>query len=289
MSHVFIVKPGQERQLPKVAAIAQRLKDEVLSIEQLSDEALCRICVQRSADTDEHAPSKSAGNRGRVLHGRVNYEQSVASGRLTWEVEQAQRIVFRTLCGTCNNNSGSWYNPAYVTFSKHCASLAIPEHAGRLCEVKLWTNPQRVLKQALASLLAVSQPGLTVKYPHLRDLIVRREATAPLAPCHLWLYLRANRGGRSSGLGFRLEFVSGTGQLVAEFSFWPLGWLLTLDGTPVPGAVDVSAWSAVGFHEKRDLALALPCQWAVSPYPADFKSPSDVKQSLGGDPPSTSS
>ena len=88
MSHVFIVKPGEEDRLPQVDAVARRLKEEVLGIEQLGDEALCRVCAQRPADTDEHAPSKSAGNRGHVLHGRVNYEQSAASGRLTWEFEQ---------------------------------------------------------------------------------------------------------------------------------------------------------------------------------------------------------
>ncbi len=278
MSHVFVVKPGEERYLPQVVATAQRLKDEILNIERLGDEAKCRVCAKRPADTDEHVPSKSAGNRGGVLHGRVNYEQSVVSGRLAWEVQSAQRLVFKTLCGSCNNNSGSWYNPAYITFSKHCESLAIPENAGRMSEVKLRVHPQRVLKQALVSLLAVSQPGLTVKHPYLRDLVTHKEATGPLSPCHLWLYMRANRGGRSSGLGFQLEFSSGTGQLLAEFSFWPMGWVLALDDAPVPGAVDVSAWSAIGFGEERELALAVPCQWAVSPYPADFRSAEEIKR-----------
>lgn len=277
MSHVFVVKPGEERHLSQVDAVAQRLKEEVLGIEQLGDEALCRLCAQRPADTDEHAPSKNAGNRGHVLHAHVNYEQSVASGRLAWKVERAQRVVFRTLCGSCNNSPGSWYNPDYVTFAKHCESLAIPQSAGHLCDVRLRIRPQRLLKQALVSLLAVSQPGLTVKHPHLLDLITRKEAIAALSPCPLWLYLRVNRGSRSSGLGFRLEFSSRTGQLLAEFSFWPLGWLLTLDDTPLPGAVDVSEWSAVGSGEERDLSLAVPCQWAVSPYPADFRSPEQIK------------
>ena len=211
------------------------------------------------------------------MHARVNYEQSVASGRLTWEVEQAQRIVFRTLCGSCNNNTGSWYNPDYVTFAKYCESLAIPQNAGHLCDVRLRVRPQRLLKQALVSLLAVSQPGLTVKHPHLRDLITRKEAIAALSPCHLWLYLRANQGARSSGLGFRLEFSSRIGQLLAEFSFWPLGWLLTLDDTPVPGAVDVSAWSTLAFGDKQEVSAAVPCQWAVSPYPGDFRSFEAIK------------
>jgi len=266
--------------MPEVAEEAKKLQAEVLAIEALGDASKCRICAARPATTKEHAPSKKAGNKGRMLHGRVNHERSVASGWMIWEVKATQGNVVESLCSTCNNNTGSWYNPAYVTFSAHCEQFAKPENAGRLCEVRVTVYPQRVFKQALTSLLAVSQPGLTTKYPHLTDLVVGKEAKAALAPVHLWLYVMANRGGRSSGLGFWVNYEKKRGQLVAEFSFWPLGWLLTLDDLPVDGAVDVSGWSEVGYRDDAEVKLAAPCQWAVSPYPADFRSPEQIKRAV---------
>ncbi len=214
-----------------------------------------------------------------MLHGHVNYERSVAAGRISWEVRATQGNVFESLCGTCNNNTGSWYNPAYVKFSVHCERFAKPESAGKFMQVCVEVQPQRVLKQALTSLLAVSQPGLTTKHSHLKDLVVGKETKAALAPVHLWLYLRANQGGRSSGLGFWVNYQKKLGQLVAEFSFWPLGWLLTLDELPVEGAVDVSSWSEMGYHDTVEIELAVPCQWALGPYPADFRSPEVFKAS----------
>lgn len=274
MSHVFVVKPGEQHRLPEVAEEAKRLQAEVFTIEALGDESKCRVCASQPATTREHAPSKKAGNKGRMLHGRVNYEQSVVSGRMAWEVRPTQGNVFESLCDSCNNNTGSWYNPAYVKFSGHCEQFGKSEHTGRPCKVQVEVHPQRVLKQGLTSLLAVSQPGLTTKFPHLRDLVVGKEVKAALAPMRLWLYLRANRGGRSSGFGFWMSYDRKKGQLIAEFSFWPLGWLLTFDDLPVDGAVDVSAWSETDYHDKTVVDLTVPCQWAVGPYPADFRPPS---------------
>ncbi len=49
--------------------------------------------------------------------------------------------------------------------------------------------------------------------------------------------------------------------MLAEFSFWPLGSVPTFDDVPVDGAIDLSSWFEVGYHEKREVTLtAYPCQ-----------------------------
>lgn len=273
MSHAFVIKPGDERRFPEVATEVDRLQAAMLSIEALGNLSMCRVCAVRPATTKEHVPSRKAGNRGRMLHGSVDHAQSVASGWLAWVFRPIQGNTFESLCRPCNNHTGSWYNPAYVKFSAHCQQFAKSENVGRLCPIQLEVHPQRVLKQALTSLLATSQPGLTTQYPHLRDLVIGKEAQGSLKPARLRLFLLANRGGRSSGLSFWVNYEKQYGQLVTEFSFWPLGWLLTLDDRPVEGAVDVSDWSEVGYHDKKQINLSVPCQWAVTPYPADFRLP----------------
>jgi hypothetical protein len=133
-----------------------------------------------------------------------------------------------------------------------------------------------VAKQALTSILATSQAGVTARYPHLREMILDAELVRPLAPLRLWFYLRANDGGRSSGVASSIKIEAGRGCVLAEFSFWPLGWVLTFDDVPVDGAVDLSPWFQVGYHEKREVTLTAPCQWALTPYPCDFRSPETI-------------
>ena len=41
---------------------------------------------------------------------------------------------------------------------------------------------------------------------------------------------------------------------------------------PVDGAIDLSSWFEVGYHEKREVTLTAPCQWALTAYPCDFRS-----------------
>jgi hypothetical protein len=83
-------------------------------------------------------------------------------------------------------------------------------------------------------------------------------------------YLRSNPGGRSSGVASSINIE--LDRVLAEFSFWPLGSVLTFDDVPVDGAIDLSSWFEVGYHEKRDITLTAPCQWALTAYPCELRS-----------------
>ncbi len=77
-----------------------------------------------------------------------------------------------------------------------------------------------------------------------------------------------------SGLAMSIDLQRRAGRLIDEFSFGPLGWLVTFDGSEVEGTVDVSSWTERGYHDKGVVKLVVPCQWAISSYPADFRPPS---------------
>ncbi len=195
---------------------------------------------------------------------------------LAWTAELLQGGAKTVaLCERCNNTTGSWYNPAYIRVVEACRALATPENAGRLCELRLDVHRQRVAKQALTSLVATSQPGVTAYYPHLRRLLLDAEDRSALAPLRLWMFLRANPLARITGIAMRVDFDRRAGYHLAEFSFWPLGWILTFAEVAIEGALDVSDWTQHGYHDKSDLRVGVPCQWAISPNnPADFRPPS---------------
>jgi hypothetical protein len=237
----------------------------------------CRICGSREELTEEHTPSRRAGNVGSLVRGMIDYEASVSGGEVKWGVQLLQGGASAvTLCGTCNNNTGRWFNPAYIRLVDACRPFAIPTNAGKVCEITVELHPQRVAKQALTTLLATSQQGVTTRYPHLREMLLRGDTVRPLAPMRLSLYLSANKGARMSGVALTLRERDRKGYLLAEFSFWPLGWVLSFDDAPVDGTVDVSAWLELDYHEKRRITLGVPCQWAVAAYPCDFRAPDTI-------------
>jgi hypothetical protein len=152
----------------------------------------------------------------------------------------------------------------------------VPANAGKSCEISVELHPQRAAKQALTTLLATSQPGVTTRYPHLCEMLLSGDTIRPLAPLSLWLYLPVNRGARISGIVAVALEKDRKGHLLTEFSFWPLGWVLTFDDLEVQGAVNVSSWLEYGYHDKVQMALSVPCQWAVSAYPLDFRAPDTI-------------
>ena len=271
MAEIWVTKPGEEAKLPAVQTEAARLQPELQRIQSLSDELSCKLCGDHRPLTREHAPSKKSGNQGPMRSKRIDYQESVGSGFIKWAETMIQSVTFEALCRSCNNQTGDWYNPSYVKFARQCRSLAIPENAAKLCQLRPPLYLHRVVKQALVSFVATSQWGMTARYPHLRSLLLDRKGCRPLAPIQIWLYLRANPGGRYTGLTIAFEVERRKGHLVAGFDFWPLGWLMTIGDVKVSGAANVSAWAELDYGYKNTATVEIPCQWAISPYPGDFR------------------
>jgi len=266
---------------PELEAEGERLREELAAIEAAGDEAACRLCGGPAALTAEHAPSRAAGNEGTLVGGRIDDEATMSSGEVTWTTDVSEGATFRTLCTRCNSNTGQMYNPSYVTFVQACRPAAMPANAGHLCQVRVGRRPL-VAKQALTSFVATSQPGLTARYPALRELLLNRAAREPIRPLKLWCYLMANRVGMYTGVTASINVARMKGHLIAGFAFWPLGWLLTLEeDAVVPGALDVSEW--LELDRDRELATVdVPCQWA-NLYPSDFRNPDQVTREAAAD------
>jgi hypothetical protein len=265
----------------ELAALGAQLLAERNAITALSDEAACRLCGARVPLTPEHAPSRAAGNRGLILGKRVDDEASQATGQLMWtdDEDQPDGATWESLCGGCNHRTGRQFNPSYVAFSEACEPVALPETAGTRCRIDVVNRPL-IAKQALVSLIATSQPGLTARYPHLRALLASASATGTLAPLRLWCHLMANKRGWSTGLGFTINREQRAGHLFTSFAWWPLGWMLTIGDTTVEGAADVSAWVELRKHS-TPVTVELPCQWRLIHYPTDFRSPKALRAETG--------
>jgi hypothetical protein len=133
-----------------------------------------------------------------------------------------------------------------------------------------------VAKQALTSIVATSQPGLTTRYSELQALLLNRNQRASLGPLRLWCYLMANQVGMYTGVTVAFSVERRKGHLVAGFAFWPVAWLLTIGDVAVDGVADVSGWTELD-EDRTPANVTLPCQW-TGMYPGDFRSPEEVAQ-----------
>jgi hypothetical protein len=240
----------------------------------------CYICGEVSKLSKEHMPPRKAFNDCKVLLAKIDRERTKAEVR--WRKEQRQGGNFEfVLCEDCNNKTGSWYGNEYVKFVKVCAKYANSENAGKMVSIQIHgLFPLLVAKEAIAIICASSGPGLSQAHPELRKLILDKYSQGISNCLRLFAYLRCHAGGRSSGVAGILDFDFKNGKsksrIVAEFSWWPVGWILAFDDNTTIMATDITRWCNFGYDEQRSVTLELPCHWAVTAYPLDFRNPEQV-------------
>lgn len=190
----------------------------------------CSICGKIALLTKEHMPPQAAFNQERVLLAMIDKERSRAGVR--WKgIEKASGNFGYALCERCNNNTGSWYGTEYVSFIRQAASYAKPQHLNRKVIINFRKIfPLRVVKEALAIICSSCGPGVTRQDTELRKLILDRKQRGLPSHLRLFAYLRGRQGGRSSGVAGVMDTRRWMDKVVAEFSWWPIGWILTFQG-----------------------------------------------------------
>ncbi|MCK5450456.1 MAG: hypothetical protein KAI70_01675 [Candidatus Omnitrophica bacterium] len=275
MALTWVTRPGSNvPDDPELLKSIDSKQKEFSTIDSMSDEECCRVCGATGDLSLEHTPAKAAFNKTSFLALSMRHPLEAF---VQWQGRKVQGgSKDKTLCKTCNNNTGSWYNAEYVKFARKCAFHAKPENAGKSITLSLKAYPNRLIKQALTNICSVSQPGLCKRHRTLKELIQQKEMVASISPLKVGVFINVNNVGRSSGVTVFVDNNRKIARLIAEFSFWPLGWILTFDDISYPGILDVSEWTNIDNGEKRQLTLEMPCQWVAGPYPGDFRSPEQL-------------
>ncbi len=101
----------------------------------------CALCGKECELTFEHVPPRAAFNSTptRPVSENEIFKEEVINDkeRMPWDTEglkyqnQQQGMGRYSLCHECNNNTGSWYGDAYITFARTCSYCNKKPHTGR--------------------------------------------------------------------------------------------------------------------------------------------------------------
>ncbi len=99
----------------------------IQSVEASSAEGTCHLCGKNETSR-EHTPSKAAFNKHDLIVFKI---AKPLQKFLRWEPDiQQGGNVNQSLCKSCNNLTGAWYNPAYVKLVRACCQDANEKRAG---------------------------------------------------------------------------------------------------------------------------------------------------------------
>jgi len=240
-------------------------------------EGICHICGTEGPLSKEHIPPKKAFNNCTVFLHR--FTEIRDTGVTKWQKEQRQGGNYAyVLCEKCNNDTGSWYADEYVKFAHALAPLSSTERVGhRVGIVFRKLKPLQVTKQAIAIMCTTCGPDFSKKHPHLKKFLLSKHKRGLPHHLHLFAYLRCQPGMRTSGIAGQLD-LRGNNKVVAEFSCWPVGWILAFDDHRDILAAEVTHWASCEFDESQQVQIQMPCHWTATKYPMDFRSPAQVER-----------
>ncbi len=258
----------------------------------------CRICEVKGKLSKEHIPPKRAFNSGEFV------VQTIDPFRMKEEIswrEQKKQGGYKApvLCERCNNVTGHWYGSEYVKFAKVCAEYANRQFVNSRASINIVDlYPQRVLKQALVTIIASSNPenegkrslishpsnkdwaesGLDTdisivheNLPAIREFILEKSLCELTSQLRIYLYLVCESGGRASGFAKVWSKKRNSSSVIAEFAMWPLGWVAVFEGELNDDLCEVTQWSKLKYNEKITVNLDVPCLWLKSKMPVDYR------------------
>ncbi len=273
----------------------------------------CKICGRSRKLTKEHFPPQAAFNSGEYKVRTVN--QYRTKEIIVWQEQTRQGGNFEyVLCETCNNETGHRYGGEYVKLAHACSPYAQGKYVGHQVEINVDIHPLRVVKQVVACICVASQfdpareglrrlgspsaladaPPMTfdvtkaaAAMPGLRQFVLDRDARGLPDGVKVFMYLPAERAGRTSGIAEVGSRSTGRVALLSEFAWWPLGWVILFDGELPEHLTETTSWARYEYNAETRLALQVPVNNIIAPYPLDFRAATQIAAARRKNEPAT--
>lgn len=130
----------------------------------------CRLCGAYGPLSREHVPPKAAFNdqpvwiaRVKELFGAKDFDSFISP-----KSDQDQRGAGGyTLCEKCNNDTGAWYAPFFISWAHQGMEYLIKANGAPAVSVPFHILPLRVFKQIIVMFFSACQEGMYNTEPDL--------------------------------------------------------------------------------------------------------------------------
>jgi hypothetical protein len=250
------------------------------------NKGICAICGRGGKLTFEHVPPKAAGNEPDVTIFSIEewLARDLASRELPGGYVEPRGTGAISICRSCNEYSGTWYVPEFARFV-HAGVQVLREisestidEADRSLEWKYadfeikGMRALPIIKQIVASLLAINAPSFGEAHPDLVKFVLDRHRQNLPDRYRLYLCLFVGPIARFAGVSAALDVATGKAVYLTELAHPPFAYLLTMDSEPSPPIGEITVWTTRSLDEARDERLVLTLGFGHTPLPGDYRS-----------------
>lgn len=246
-------------------------------------EGTCWLCGQFRPLTREHIPPRAAFNDSQVFLQSVS-ERSALVGRIEWEGKVEKGVTVRSLCAECNSKCGSMYGADFVQFLRKIASQveAVPE--GQQMLVSGVSRPLSIVKAVAQSFVSANGPSFVDKNPWLRKFLRNSRNQDWHPDARLYLFATNSRLSRRTGVAAFYTSSSRIVSVLAEFTFWPLGSVLSFKELRDPRLSPIHQWAKFDYKHGGLVDLSLTVNPVSTAYAVDFRSADELARDMNQPP-----
>lgn len=239
----------------------------------------CHLCGEVKKLTYEHVPPKAAFNKDKKF--MYLMEDVLKSENLPWDFsniksKQKQRgIGYYTLCGRCNNNTGSWYASAFVDFIRKGYERIYKKQPITNNQIKITLQkiyPLRILKEIIVMFFSINNKNLSTIHQDLRSFVLKKEKRGiNNSEYGFYIYLLKGKIARHIGLAGLLSLDKRQTRILSELTAPPFGLVFEIEPNDKSRFCDITYFGHFNYEEKRNISLNLPVLEVNSPFLNDYR------------------
>jgi len=249
-------------------------------------EGKCCICGVDGELSFEHVPPRAAFNDHRLFEADIDalLKGKWSPGERIEDGKYKQRGAGKySLCGRCNNVTGSWYGTSYVQAAKQAMILLHASKGTMALAYPYSMYPLRFLKQIATMFFSACGPNFQAKHPDLVRFVLNRDEQRLPPDIQFLAYLHHPTEStciRQSG-PIGVMNIAGKERVFAEIAFPPFGLIMSLGRAPIhPNLCDITHLNQYRFQKWDIVYLKLPVFPVTTWIPGDFRTVGEVHRDV---------
>lgn len=244
----------------------------------------CHICGMETDLTYEHIPPRKAFNDTGVLIKEINtLEKFPASWELTGGKTKQNGVGEYTLCGYCNNNTGTWYGGHFVEYCKKGMSILKASNNNPSLFILAEINPLSIIKQIISFFLSINDLAFRDSNEELVRFVLNKSKMYLNSRYRIFTYFNIEGLIRRTPITVKGNISGKKPIIMTEFSFPPFGYLLCIDSEPDDRRlIEISHFSRYIYGTK----LTASMDYNVLPthlyFPGDYRSRYEIEKAVRG-------
>ena len=179
---------------------------------------ICHICGLYKKLSFEHVPPEAAFNDRPVKEMRGEALSNANFDKITGKISQRGAGSY-TLCESCNNNTGSWYGPAFVSWTYQAMHILHATRGKASLYYTFHIFPLRVIKQIICMFFSANGPQFSDGHQDLVQFVLNKNATSIDPRYQIYAYFNTSGRSRQTGITSTLNFDTHTLRVMSETDF----------------------------------------------------------------------